>query len=141
MNTFPRALTWLVLLATLVPYSKAVCQGPKTPGELRNTLWGPNSGYDRFTRPGVAQAAIAAANVSNTNAVEPFEADPDIVRAQLHVLALTSVDQKRNEYQVNIWFRIRWNDFRLKHLSDAEGGCFRSDGREGYTTAALNDIW
>ena len=126
---------------------------PKTPGELRDALWGPDSGYDKLTRPGVALAAAQnnaileindgtdGGDANADNAIEPYQADPDTVRAQLHVLALTNVDQKRNEYQINIWFRIRWNDARLKHLSDEEGGCFSSTGREGYDETILNEIW
>lgn len=132
----------LLIVATLVAHATAACQGPRTPGELRNTLWGAGSGYDRFTRPNVAEAAIRANNnSSDLNAVEPFQAEPDNVRAQMHVLALTSVDQKRNEYQINIWFRIRWHDFRLEYLSDQQGGCFSAEGREGYPESALNEIW
>jgi len=156
----PKASRWLLGLAVvvpqlLVPFTAATsCTGPKTPGELRDSLWGPGSGYDRFTRPGVALAAANNNNIleindgddgsdtaDNADALEPYQADPDIVKAQLHVLALTNVDQKRNEYQINIWFRIRWNDARLKHLSDTEGGCFSSTGREGYDEALLNEIW
>lgn len=68
---------------------------------------------------------------------------PDIVRVQWHVLSLTSLNQKQNEFQLNVWFRRRWNDYRLQYASASHGGCFDDADRQGFDTSILDnrEIW
>jgi hypothetical protein len=110
------------------------CYGPRTPGQLRNQLWGPDSDYEKNTRPEVARLAL-------NESANPGDAAPDVAKVQLHVNALTFLNQKRNEYQINVWFRQRWNDFRLQYNDTTNGGCFPDNQREGFREELLNEIW
>ena len=147
----------LFIFAPLVVEATSTCRGPRTPGELRKLLWGEGSGYDPRTRPGVAKAAAnmtpAIDNASNISIYDgtgglyyegnvlPFEASPDVVRLQIHMLSINEVDQKKREFQVNIWLRQKWNDYRLQYASASQRGCFSDTGREGFPEAMLKEIW
>ena len=60
------------------------CDGPRTPGELRQVLWGEGSGYDPRTRPGVAKAAANTTLMVEYDMV-PFQAPPDEANVQIHI--------------------------------------------------------
>ncbi|CAB9524423.1 acid receptor subunit [Seminavis robusta] len=125
----------VVSLSLLQPWFGAAqnitnCNGPRTPGALRAALL---DDYDSFTRPGEALAF--------SNGTNPIDAPPDVARIQLHVLSLNAVDQKRNEYELSVWFRRSWQDFRLRYTPQSQGGCFPDDGRVGFPEDVLKNIW
>ena len=116
----------LAQTTTPIGVTNVDCRGPKTPGELRQVLL---ENYDKYTRPGEAKSYGRSA------------APPEIARVQMHVLSLNDVDQKRNEFEISVWFRRSWYDHRLTYATKSDGGCFPDDGRVGYPESMLNDIW
>jgi len=111
------------------------CVGPRTPGELRTQLL---TDYDKYARPNLAESAEKGWPLVSENGGAPMA---DIARVQFHVLVLKDVDQKRNEYQLTVWFRRSWLDRRLSYTPASQGGCFPDDGRVGYPESLLQDIW
>jgi len=123
------------LSETVVPvHPNASCSGPRTAGELISHLM---KGYDKLTRPGVAQALKTGYLSGALLETSP----PDVARVQLHVLALNSVDQKRNEYQLTGWLRYSWKDPRLAYKTFSQGGCFPDDARIGFPERTTSAIW
>lgn len=120
---------------TVVPiHPNASCTGPRTAGELHDYLL---ENYDRLTRPGVAKALETGYLSGALLETSP----PDVARAQLHVLALNFVDQKRNEYQISGWLRYSWKDYRLAYKTFSEGGCFPDNARIGFPEKTTEKIW
>lgn len=133
------SITSIVVLALMLPRfglaqdnnAGSFCSGPRTPGELRSKLL---TGYDPFTRPGVVKAFL-------NNTASDITVPPDVARIQLHVLSLNGIDQKRNEYELSVWFRRSWTDFRLQYTPKSQGGCFADDDRVGFSEDLVKDIW
>ena len=110
------------------------CRGPQTPDEVARFLW-ENSSYSltRRTRP----------NLSKYLEENPMEnasnAEPDIIKLQMKLIAMKDVNEKRGEVEFKVNFAQRWNDYRLKHASAQS--CFSDDHREGFSFDDLRNIW
>lgn len=92
------------------------CEGPRTAGELAETLWGAGSGYRSKTRP---TEALAAQGESRAGIV-PVEQ----VAVQLQIFSITDVSTKQQTFDVEAFIRVIWYDWRLRYTPFSEGGCF-----------------
>ena len=104
----------VALLFLLPPDARGGCVGPRTPDDLRSVLWGGSSGYQRNTRPGVAQAA------ANPNIDKPWAAKADNVTLDLGVLSLSVVSLQTGTYTVEMVLTTRWVDQRLRCLENVQ---------------------
>jgi len=110
------------------------CEGPRTPDELANTLWGSASNYTqtRRTRPNVSKL------LSQNPIANPSQAEPEIVKLAIEILSVKALNQIRNEVELILRIDQYWNDYRLKYDID-DNGCYDDNYYESYSV--LPEIW
>lgn len=123
---------------------KFVCSGPRDTAELKQRLWGPGSGYDKYSRPGIArQRALATSSASG--GFGPPERDE--AWAQMDFMSLDNVDQKNQKVTLQVVLRTMWYDWRLAWNTTRQGGCIVPITHEDdwfavtYSGTVLDDLW
>ena len=83
-------------------------------------------GYSKYTNPN--QAMAEAASAANGTAGACVEPEPNLVETQIYVTKLSSIDQKQGTYKLEGFFRLWWNDARLRYNSSCVNKLVLLDG-------------
>jgi len=79
-----------------LPGSLSSCDGPRSPDELADILWGSSSNYTEYkqTRPNLSKL------VSENPTANPSKAEADIIKVAIEILSVKALNQKRNEIEL-----------------------------------------
>jgi len=145
LSTILLGLSFLCLCAwSSIPIITAAinnddCSGPRTPDEIARLLWGNDNNNQtktsnlKRTRPNVSRLLS-----QNPNA-NPSLADPETVKLGVTIYAVKSLDQKKNEFEIMMLFKQRWNDYRLDYA--LYGDCYTANSSEQYHMDEFQHIW
>merc|ERR1719343_512973 len=134
----------LFLYSTLfIPTSASneTCVGPRTPDEIATLIFNEETLSSLRTRPSVAR--VLSINPDSNPAFAP----PDIIKLGINIFAVKSLDQKKNEFEVLLLLKQRWNDFRLEYgngSNNTQGTfCYDMDSNymERFSMMEFNKIW
>jgi len=125
------------------------CLGPRTPDEIATLIYNETTLSSLRTRPSVAR--VLSINPDSNPAFAP----PDIIKLGINIFEVKSLDQKKNEFEVLILLKQRWNDFRLMYGNNGNNGnngnstetegtyCYDTDSdyMERFSMEEFDNIW
>lgn len=141
------AISSLSIWSIITPITKAVdvdnddCNGPRTPDELARLFWSNQTTVTVRTRPAVARV------LERDPKSNPAFAPPETIDLGINIYAVKSLDQKKNEFEILVLFKQKWNDYRLDYSS--YGNCYDknntnitdTDYMERFSMNEFGKIW
>ena len=126
-------ISFSLSIIQIVFCSNDTCYGPRTRTQLAYSLWGSGNYTDIITRPSISKL-IAQNPLANPNL-----AGPDIISTGMAIVSVKSLDQKRGEVELQVWYNLNWNDYRLAY--ESLGNCYPQDHLEVFLENYTSNIW